>query len=178
MGRGPVRHRIAGRKHVSILIANLRTFQPADFPAATIVYVGRRMGARPGSPLANRFRLTADTPDARRACLAQYWANLAAQPRTSPAWVELARLAGIAARGDLILCCFCTPAACHADVIRWQIETINRTSLFWRAWEGADESGRYALDERAAIYEFDAGRLRWEAEAGAAKEALCTLPTT
>lgn len=150
-----------------IFTANLRTFRPAEFPAAEIAYVGRRMTSRPGSPLANRFRIAEDTPAARRACLLQYWYALAAEDRTSPAWREIARLAAIAAARDLVLCCWCAPLACHADVIRWQIEHANRSSLFLRAWDAADTAGRYALDERAAILEYEADMLPWEAEAGA-----------
>lgn len=148
-----------------IFVVNLRAFRATDHPDAEIVYVGRQMSNRPGSPLANTFRISQDTPGARLRCLTQYWQHLDAQPRTSPAWRELHRLAAIAREKDLALCCWCAPAACHADVVRWQIETINRSSAFWQAYAAAEEWEQLALMERVAILEFDGRLAPWLAEA-------------
>jgi len=137
-------------------VINLRTWKPADSPPGhTYVYAGRRAPNRPGSPLANPFKLASE--DLRAACLRQYDEWLDEQLPTSPARRELRRLIDLAKQGPLVLGCWCAPALCHVDMVRARI-------LFTIAWEAADEQGRYALDERAAILQYEAGLMRGEAE--------------
>ena len=143
-----------------IVIVNLHTYRHRARPGVELTYVGRRAGSWTGSPLANPFPLVAEA--AREECFAKYEAWLHEQSAASEAGRELRRLAKIAATGSLLLACWCAPALCHADAIRREIERLN--SPFCRAWEAADEEGRYALDERAAILEFEAGLERGEAE--------------
>ena len=50
------------------------------------------------------------------------------------------------------------------------LELLGATSLFAHVYAEADEAVRYALDERAAILQFDANLPRHEAEERAARE--------
>lgn len=141
---------------ITIDVINLRTWKPTDSqPGHTYIYCGRRMPDRPGSALANPFKLVSE--ELRVACLRKYDEWLDEQSPASPARRELRRLIDLAKRGPLALGCWCTPAPCHADLIRARI-------LFAIAWERADEDGRYALDERASILQYEAGFMRGEAE--------------
>lgn len=148
-----------------ITVADIRTYKPT--PTAEAVYIGRRNGARPASPLANPYKLVSE--EYRAACLKKYREWLAEQGPTSPARRELLRLAEIAWHGDLVLLCWCPrPLPCHGDVIKGEIERELKISEFWQAWSAADEAGRVWLEERAAIVEYEGGLSRTEAEAAAA----------
>ena len=84
------------------------------------IYVGRP------SALGNPFPLRCEAE--RTAVIRDYEDWLAEQllDLTSPASVEMSRLAALARKGDLCLVCFCAPKACHADIIKRTIEAINR----------------------------------------------------
>lgn len=103
-----------------ITIVNVRKKQPADFPP-TFVYVGRRVGSWRGSPLGNSYKPAADT-DAITLFRQWLWDQM--QDPTSPATVELHRLAALARAGDLQLGCWCAPEPCHAEVIKSAIEWL------------------------------------------------------
>lgn len=109
------------------------------------VYIGRGGKGIPGSPLANPRRLGDQKPSGGRwergetialyerdlrAALdpavreARWWDGRRGLYRTLTAVeraeieAEVARLRALALRGPLELDCFCTPLACHGDVIR------------------------------------------------------------
>lgn len=105
-------------------VVNLKRVQlPSRTDEAVVVYVGRRMPGRNGSPLANPFKL--QTGQTRGHCLQQYRTWLTAQlARDTPAKRELFRLAEIARKESLLLACWCAPALCHADVIKEQVEKL------------------------------------------------------
>lgn len=158
-----------------IYIADLHNWKPSQHLHVEFVYVGRHVGARPASPLANPYKLTSE--EFRAACLMKYREWLREQSPTSPAGRELARLTEIARRGDLVLGCWCKtertqrePEFCHGDVIREFIENRLGSPAFATAHAAADEAGRAWLDERAAIMEHDGGRPRMEAEDAALAE--------
>ena len=50
------------------------------------------------------------------------------------------------------------------------VQILTASPSFGELWQSLDEQGRYELDERAAIYEYEAGFSRAEAEAKAAAE--------
>jgi len=84
-----------------------------------VVYIGRAMGSRAGSPLGNPFPLQGE--GSRQAVIGQFrgwlWEQLRKQPR-GPAAQELVRLTDRHLAGeDLALACWCAPKACHGDVI-------------------------------------------------------------
>lgn len=58
----------------------------------------------------------------REEAIALYAADLDAQPRTSPAWREIQRIAALP--GDVELECWCAPLACHGDVIAERIRQL------------------------------------------------------
>ncbi|TXH50677.1 MAG: DUF4326 domain-containing protein [Desulfurellales bacterium] len=107
-----------------IEVVNLKRVQlPSRVDEAVVVYVGRRMPGRSGSPLANPFKL--QPGQTRGHCLQQYREWLDAQlTRDTAAKRELSRLAGIAREESLLLACWCAPALCHADVIKERIEKL------------------------------------------------------
>ncbi len=92
-------------------------------------YIGRgnhHKGLK-ASPLANRFIIGMDGD--RATVIAKYEAWLKAKISAGDRDVldELARLASIACKGKVVLCCFCTPLPCHADVIKRALEEVMRT---------------------------------------------------
>jgi hypothetical protein len=84
------------------------------------VYVGRP------SSLGNPFVMRGE--ETRAQVIRDYEDWLAEQllDSSSPASIEIHRLAALARKQDLCLLCFCAPKVCHADVIKRTIEAINR----------------------------------------------------
>lgn len=104
-----------------IYLANTKTLKTSDYPDGTvIVYIGRAMPGRPGSPLGNPFKLAKG--EAREPVIRRYAAWLSSQKDDSEAAHEIERLTEIARNGDLVLVCWCAPLACHGDVIKSVIE--------------------------------------------------------
>ena len=81
-------------------------------------YIGRKMKDRPGSPLANPYRLKDESQ--RDTVIANYrkwlWAKIVA--RDPKVMAELRRLRDLALHPEgVVLLCWCAPKACHGDVI-------------------------------------------------------------
>lgn len=109
-----------------IEVVNVKTFSKGK--PGTSVYIGRAMPRRPGSPLGNPFKPSNYTdPKARQKCLDLYRDWLKQQElNRSEAWYELRRLAEIAKTEDLYLACWCAPLNCHGDIIKAEIERLNK----------------------------------------------------
>lgn len=75
-----------------------------------------------GSLLANSYKIGAD--GTRSDVIEKYrrWLWRHVRERQGAAYEELVRLTRIARKQDLILICWCAPAACHGDVVRSAIE--------------------------------------------------------
>jgi Domain of unknown function (DUF4326) len=84
------------------------------------IYVGRP------SPLGNPFPLHREEERARVIRDYEDWLAEQLLDSNSAASIEMSRLAALARKQDLCLVCFCAPKACHADIIKRTIETINR----------------------------------------------------
>lgn len=88
-------------------------------------YIGRgnaRYGFAP-SPLANPYVI--DQFHTREQVLAKYRAWLARYTFgevVTPQLTELMRLVELARKGDLTLLCWCSPLACHGDILKEVIE--------------------------------------------------------
>ena len=87
------------------------------------VYIGRDMPGRPGSPLANPFRIT--NAASRLEVIGAYrvWLTEKIVNRDMVVCKELARLQRKAKEGDLVLLCWCAPLICHGEVIKEFLET-------------------------------------------------------
>lgn len=84
-------------------------------------YIGR------GSPLGNPWPIDAKPGETREVVIARYRVYLQQQIQKNDESVcnELNRLASMAMKGPLNLKCFCSPRACHGDVIKeFLIKTI------------------------------------------------------
>lgn len=84
-------------------------------------YIGR------GSPLGNPWAINAVPGDTREVVIARYKVYLRQQVEKGDPTIiqELDRLANLAMHGPLNLKCFCSPRACHGDVIKeFLIKTI------------------------------------------------------
>lgn len=104
-----------------ITVANVKTFRLHDVsPQTAVVYIGRSMPGRKGSPLRNPFKLKKD--ESREECLLEYLDWLNSLPCNSEEHRELARLVDVARKEDLVLLCWCAPEKCHGDVIKEMIE--------------------------------------------------------
>jgi len=81
-------------------------------------YIGRETQDRPGSPLANPFKMRHENE--RDDVVAAYKAWLLDKLKTGdlPVRAELNRLYKLAKTGELLLGCYCAPKACHGDIIR------------------------------------------------------------
>lgn len=86
-----------------------------------------------GSPLQNQWShvpgaKAANLVDSRDEAVECYrrWLWGVIKDASGPAYEELLRLAELAARGDLTLCCWCWPEGCHATVIANAIEWLNK----------------------------------------------------
>ena len=89
-----------------------------------IEYVGRP------SVLGNKFRILKDVPRARVIQKYKRWLWDKIKSRDKKVIDELTRLKAIAVSGELVLGCWCTPKACHADIIKAAIEwSINKGGL-------------------------------------------------
>jgi hypothetical protein len=84
-----------------------------------IIYIGRRVRGRAGSPLGNPFKANEhDDPIG----LYQVWLAEQLQNDT-PARREIERLARLHQAGqDLLLGCWCAPEPCHGDVVKAVVE--------------------------------------------------------
>jgi len=95
------------------------------------VYIGRKSGVRPTSPLSNPYRMRDESQ--RGVVIAKYrkwlWAKIVARdPKVTE---ELWRLLDLAKRPEgVTLLCWCAPKPCHGDVIasalRWLDEEIRK----------------------------------------------------
>lgn len=88
-----------------------------------IIYVGRRVRGRAGSPLGNPFKVGEyEDPIGRY----ELWLEEQLQ-RDTPARREIERLVALHQAGvPLLLGCWCAPAPCHGDVIKATIERLAR----------------------------------------------------
>jgi hypothetical protein len=105
-----------------IQVVNIKTYR-SDGYARHLVYIGRAMPGRPGSPLGNPFKLRFEAE--REEVLAKYEMWLRKQLETdTAARREIERLADHAE--DLVLACWCKQpdreVACHGDVVKKVIE--------------------------------------------------------
>jgi len=86
-----------------------------------VIYIGRRMPGRAGSPLGNPFKASkySDAIDRYRRWL---WEQLSTD---TPQRREIDRLLRMHWAGqDLLLGCWCAPAPCHGDVVKATIEWL------------------------------------------------------
>jgi uncharacterized protein DUF4326 len=105
-----------------IRVINIKSGIPDYTPA---VYIGRKMPGRPGSPLANPFKLERDNWNERCAVLHKYRDWLQEQMESdTPARREIERLALLARNGPLLLLCWCAPRICHGDVVKEFVEQM------------------------------------------------------
>lgn len=111
----------------TITVVNVRT-DPGPF-----TYVGRRTHGYGGSPLGNPHPIGRTCPicharHGRGDAIAAYRTWLAEQMAAgpgNPAHDQILRLARYAASGrPLRLACWCSPAPCHADVIKEEVERV------------------------------------------------------
>ncbi len=79
------------------------------------VYVGRACFGRRGHPLRNPIKLPKNaTEEQRAACIAEYREELLSRPDLAE---QLEALRVATRNGQLPLGCWCSPKACHADVL-------------------------------------------------------------
>lgn len=94
------------------------------------VYVGRKVGNRKGSLLANPFKIKPHGSYERGESIALYrrWLWKEMQNQNSSVYKEILRLKQKAECGNLVLLCWCKQpdeeVACHADVIKSCIEWL------------------------------------------------------
>jgi hypothetical protein len=87
---------------------------------ASGIYVGRP------SPLGNPFAMQGEAGRAAVICDYEEWLAEQLLDPSSPASIEIYRLAKLARKQDLCLLCWCAPLPCHANIIKRTIEAINR----------------------------------------------------
>lgn len=103
---------------------------PASPPPQCDVYIGRAMGSRTASPLANPYPLPSE--EERSEVLKRYAAWLQHELHTQgPAFHELLRLLSLATSGGVVLCCWCAPRLCHGQEIRQALLALHATG--WTA---------------------------------------------
>lgn len=92
-----------------ITVVNVRTDKRSE-----VIYIGRRVRGRAGSPLGNPFKVGEHDPiGAYRRWL---WEQLQSD---TPARREIERLVALHNAGqDLLLGCWCKPGPCHGDVVK------------------------------------------------------------
>lgn len=94
------------------------------------VYVGRRVGKRKGSLLANPFKVKPHGSYERDESIALYrsWLWKKVRNKSGEVYQEILHLKQKAERGNLVLLCWCKQpdkeVACHADVIKSCIEWL------------------------------------------------------
>ena len=111
-------------------VVNVRKERPAG-----MIYVGRACAGFAGSVLGNPYKRK--TGDAPGSTLANYRQWLREQYKAGgQVRQELERLADLAERGDVVLGCWCKPAACHADVVAEAVEGIMRQRQQHRGGQG------------------------------------------
>jgi hypothetical protein len=101
------------------------------------VYIGRRAGAEAASPLANPYHIGRDGD--RAAVIARYrrwlWAQIRGQDPTVCS--ELARLAAIGERLEVL--CWCHPRqACHGDIVLAAVAWTRRQTAAGGAGEAPE----------------------------------------
>lgn len=98
-----------------VSVRNISYFQKPS----NLIYIGRRVGSWPRSPLANAIKL--DHEGQRTWVICQYkewlWEKIKANdPKVTD---ELARIAGMVKRGEAVqLGCWCSPKPCHGDAVK------------------------------------------------------------
>ncbi len=110
-----------------IAVKKVKVLPAGTTPPVDVVYIGRRYGGWPESPLGNPFPLVrGHTEEQRAEVIRKYRDWLTRQWEVDgPAKAELLRLAKLAKAGDLTLGCWCHPQPCHGDFLREAIEAIN-----------------------------------------------------
>ena len=111
----------------------------------TGVCIGRPNGDRPGSPLANPYRLAREADRAK--VIAQYktWLWKKIQAGDPKVMTELWRLLDLARRPEgVTLLCWCAPKACHGDVIAAALQWLDEQHR-------NDEVLRVAVEELGAV---------------------------
>jgi hypothetical protein len=114
---------------------------------ATRIYIGRlnhSRGLLKSSPLANPYRIGKD--GSRKAVVEKYrlWLNAEIEKgmkgEYSTALEQLKRIRDKLLAGEKIeLSCYCTPALCHGDVIKEQVEKMAALQLKTRAERPTEE---------------------------------------
>lgn len=102
-----------------IKVINLRDPQ---LSSTNMIYVGRKMVHRAGSPLGNPYKLTKESERAEVCERYEAWLRAWLEVPSSTVAQEIERLTELARQGGLILACWCAPKLCHADVIKEVIE--------------------------------------------------------
>ena len=109
-----------------ITIVNLRTFK------GSYQYIGRKMKDLSGSPLGNPFKVKPYGPHERNESVfnlyrRHLWASL--KNTESEIFKELVRLLDLTKRGPVNLACWCSPEACHGEVIRNAIHYLAKIEI-------------------------------------------------
>ena len=85
-----------------------------------IVYIGRRMPGRSGSPLGNPYKPGQCDGDPIELYRRWLWEQIQSDTLQRR---EIERLAGLHRAGqEVLLGCWCAPASCHGDVVKAAIE--------------------------------------------------------
>lgn len=102
---------------LEIVVVNMRHCKDTD-----IVYVGRPMPGRPGSPLGNPYKLQKGEDPQPVVEKYRRWLWTQMSDPASAQSQELRRIANM--QGVVKLACWCHPAPCHADVVKAAVEWI------------------------------------------------------
>ena len=107
----------------AIRVVNKKHFKGSE--GDNEVYIGRATARTKGSVLGNPYRIGRD--GARGEVIEKYdrWLSWEIAER-GDAYRELRRLADIARTGEMVLVCWCAPEKCHGEIIKSEIESINR----------------------------------------------------
>jgi hypothetical protein len=92
-------------------------------PGETRVYIGRACRGYAQSPLANPWKIGQD----RDETLGRYrdWLRETLKDTTSPQAQEILRLGHLVSAGeDLVLLCWCSPSACHGDLVAEVVQKV------------------------------------------------------
>ncbi len=142
----PHDHSVAGKatgQVHAIRIVNRKHFKSSG--GENEVYIGRATAGVKGSVLGNPYRIGRD--GAREEVIEKYgrWLSWEIAER-GDAYRELQRLADIARTGELVLVCWCAPEKCHGEIIKSEIESINRLRNREREAQGMSEILSYSLE--------------------------------
>lgn len=101
-----------------ITIENKKTYRGKG------IYIGREMPGQPGSVLGNPFKIGRD--GTREEALVKYrrwlWEQINLK---NEVYLELRRIAQLAAHGDIVLLCWCAPNPCHADIVKRAVDWVD-----------------------------------------------------